>query len=67
LREESTYSHHFGIPPPFLSFPEPDFQQFNTSSQPRGYYQKKQLLDTAKHFPKECLRNNHLASASRFE
>jgi len=42
--------------PPFL---QPDFQQFHTTSQPRRYYQRTQLPDSVKDFPKERLRNSH--------
>ena len=37
LRDESTCPHYLGRPPPFPSFPEPDFQQFHTSSRVPAY------------------------------
>ena len=59
VRPKPAFSHHFGRPPPLPSIPEPDFQQFYTSSRPRGYCQKTQLPDPVKDFPKEYPRNNH--------
>jgi len=41
------------------SIPETGFQQFHTSSRPRRYCQKTQLLDSGKDFPKERLRHSH--------
>jgi hypothetical protein len=51
LREEPTFSHGFGTPPPSTSIPESGFQQVHTPSRPRRYCQKTQLPDPVQGFP----------------
>jgi len=59
LRREAAFSYYFCTPPPLPSIPEPGFQQYHTSSRPRRYWQKTQLPDSVKYFPKERLRHCH--------
>jgi hypothetical protein len=59
FREEPTSSHCIGRPSAFPSVSEPDFQWFYTSSRPRRYWQRTQLSDPVKDFPKKCPRYSH--------
>jgi hypothetical protein len=56
LRQESTFALCIGTPPPLPSIAGLEFQQFHTSSRPRGYCQKTQLLDPGKDFRKGIAR-----------